>query len=214
MSREPVGQSPGPCYLPAMRLARTAAVVLAALILAPGLVRAQSPAPPPLATPRNDVKGLQNLARIAPGLWRSQQPTKAGFREAKRLGIRTVINLRKLHSDRSKLAGAGLQYVHIPIAPWNPKREHVLAFLKVASDPRYQPVLVHCQHGSDRTGIMVASYRVYALGWTRERALAELKNFGFHEIWKNLRTYFGGLDFDAIRKELPALPMPKVERIH
>jgi protein tyrosine/serine phosphatase len=196
-----------------MRLARTGPVVLVALLLAPGLARAQTPAPP-LATPRNDVKGLKNLARIAPGLWRSQQPTKVGFREARRLGIKTVINLRALNSDRRKLRGSGLDYVHLRVAPWNPKREQVLAFLKVATDPRYQPVLVHCQHGADRTGLMIASYRVHAQGWTKERAMQELKSFGFHAIWNNLKTYFLGLDFDAIKRELPGFPMPKVERIH
>lgn len=185
-------------------------ILLAALIAAPGPVRAQSPAPPPLATPRHDVKGLRNLAQIAPGLWRSQQPTKEGFRAARRLGIRTVINLRALHSDRRKLKGTGLGYLHLRVAPWNPKREHVLAFLRVATDPRHQPVLVHCQHGSDRTGIMVASYRVHAQGWTKARALQELASFGFHAIWKNLKTYFLGLDFDALRRDLPGFPMPKV----
>jgi protein tyrosine phosphatase (PTP) superfamily phosphohydrolase (DUF442 family) len=165
----------------------------------------------PLATPHNDVPGAPNLAQVDAGLWRSAQPTAEGFKNLKALGIRTVISLRRLADDRTPLKGLGLRYVHIHFSPWHAEDEDVVRFLKVVSDPRNQPVLVHCQHGADRTGTMVAIYRAYAQAWPLTEAMQELPRFGFHSIWANLKSYLVHLDLRALRDEVAAAPPPAVE---
>ena len=71
------------------------------------------------------------------------------------------------------------------------------------TNPESGTVLVHCQHGADRTGLLVAVYRVVVQGWSKERAIDEMTNggFGFHPVWKNLVAYLRHLDVARIRAE-------------
>jgi protein tyrosine phosphatase (PTP) superfamily phosphohydrolase (DUF442 family) len=192
--------------------------VLSVLILSIACL-ASSPATgtaPSLALPlvrRNDLPGLRNFAQVSPELWRSAQPTAEGFRQLRKMGLRTVVNLRSVASDRKALAGTGLAYVHIHFATWHPEEEDTVRFLRVVTDPTRQPVLVHCRRGADRTGMMVAIYRVYAQGWTEEAALAELPRFGYSPVWSNLKRFFQKVDFVALRRKVETAPAPKVEVI-
>jgi protein tyrosine/serine phosphatase len=63
-------------------------------------------------------------------------------------------------------------------------------------------VFVHCQHGADRTGMMVAAYRVMEMGWTPEEAAAELPRFGFHPIWQGIRERVLAFDRDDLRRKV------------
>ncbi len=166
-----------------------------------------------LAKPRNDVPGLRNLARVDKGLWRSYQPRREGFRQLKKLGVKTVVSLRNTRSDRKYLKGLGLRYKRLSVAPWNAKEKRLLQVLKVLTDPANQPVVVHCKHGADRTGLVVALYRVIVQGWSKEKALKELKRFGFHSVWKNLKTTFKRIDIAAFKRKLKATPAPKLDLV-
>ena len=74
---------------------------------------------------------------------------------------------------------------------------------KIVTNPKRIPVLVHCQHGADRTGIICALYRIIIQGWTKEDAIKEMNQggFGFHQIWNNLVKWIENLDIEAIRKK-------------
>jgi len=120
-----------------------------------------------------------------------------------------VVNLRSLHSDRDEIARAGLSpdafwTVHIPMKAWHAEDEDIVRFLRVVTDPANAPVFVHCQHGSDRTGVAVAAYRIVVQGWTKEEAIAEMTKggTGFHAIWGNLVTYVRNLDVRRIRDQV------------
>lgn len=157
---------------------------------------AAAPAREPL-TPRNDIPGLTNYAKVSDALYRGAQPTAEGFAALKKMGIRTVVNLRSFNSDREQLTGLGLQYVHIYCKAWHPEDEDVVKFLQVVSDPKNHPVFVHCQHGADRTGMMAASYRIVEQGWSVEDAAKELGRFGFHTVWTDIAKYLR--DFSKAR---------------
>ncbi len=147
-------------------------------------------------------QGLPNLHRVSDDLYRGAQPTADGFRELKEMGIRTVVNLRSLHSDRDEVAEAGLAYEHIAMKAWHPEDEDAVRFLRIVTDPAKTPVFVHCQHGADRTGIVCAAYRMAVQGWSPEEAVAEMTEggFGFHRIWEDLRDYVRELDVAKIRR--------------
>ncbi|MCX5894044.1 MAG: dual specificity protein phosphatase family protein [Deltaproteobacteria bacterium] len=147
------------------------------------------------------LAGVCNLHKVSDNLYRSAQPTAAGFRNLRALKIKTVVNLRSFHSDRAALAGTGLDYVHIYMKAWHPEEEDIVKFLKIVTDPDRTPVLVHCQHGSDRTGTMCALYRIMVEGWPKTKAIDEMRcgGFGFHKIWEDLATWIYSLNLEEIR---------------
>lgn len=146
--------------------------------------------------------GAPNLHQVSPTLYRSAQPTAKGMANLKELGVCTVINLRSFHSDRKEIGETGLAYEHIYVKAWHPEEKEVVRFLKIVTNEKRQPVLVHCQHGADRTGLMCAIYRVAIQGWTKQEALREMKDggYGYHTMWKNLPKYFDDLDIAKMKK--------------
>jgi protein tyrosine phosphatase (PTP) superfamily phosphohydrolase (DUF442 family) len=159
------------------------------------------------ACPR-EIPGVRNFAEVSKDkLYRSAQPTPEGFKTLKeQFGIKTIVSLRAIHSDRSETEAVGLRYYRISFKPWHPEPEDVVQFLKIVTDAQNQPVLVHCQHGADRTGTMVAIYRMYLQGWFTEDAIGEMSRFGFHTIWSNLQEFLRGDDW---RKAVIQAGIPK-----
>jgi protein tyrosine/serine phosphatase len=69
-------------------------------------------------------------------------------------------------------------------------------------------VLVHCRRGADRTGVMLAIYRVVVEGWTKADAIDEMTRggYGFRPVWQNLVRYVEELDVEAIRVQVVTKP--------
>jgi protein tyrosine phosphatase (PTP) superfamily phosphohydrolase (DUF442 family) len=157
---------------------------------------------------RIQLQGVPNLHRVSDTLYRSAQPSAEGMKNLKAMGIETVVNLRSFHSDRDKIKGTGLAYEHIYMKAWHPEEEDAVRFLQIVTNPKRAPVLVHCQHGADRTGAMCAIYRVAVQGWSKEEALKEMTEggFGFHEIWEDLIRWIDALDFEGIKKRAGMKP--------
>ena len=65
-----------------------------------------------------------------------------------------------------------------------------------------KPILVHCRYGADRTGVVLAMYRIIFEGWTKEKALDELENgnYGFHTNFENIPAYIKNADISTIKK--------------
>jgi len=161
--------------------------------------------------PVDGETGILNFAKVSDGLYRGGQPDAEGFARLKARGIRTVVSLRTFNVDRPLLRGLGLEYCHISFKAGHPEDEDVVEFLQVATDPTRQPVFVHCQWGCDRTGMMVAAYRVVVEGWSRARALDEMRRMGFNNDWHGIEEYVEHLDAAALRKAMAAAPPPRVE---
>jgi protein tyrosine/serine phosphatase len=153
--------------------------------------------------PAEKIPGLPNFFQVAPGLYRGAQPTAEGMRRLEAMGVRTVLSLRAFHEDESLLPETKLAHPRIRFNTWHPEDEDVVRFLRIVTDPARAPVFVHCQHGSDRTGTMIAIYRIALQRWEKDEAIREMTEggFGFHPLWENLKTYIRGLDIDAIRRK-------------
>jgi protein tyrosine/serine phosphatase len=147
--------------------------------------------------------GLPNLHRVTPNLYRSAQPTADGLRAAEKLGIKTVICLRAFHADTDNAESTKLRVERIRFNTWHPEDEDVVRFLKLITKTRNGPFLVHCQHGADRTGTMIAIYRIAVQGWKKDDAIREMTGggYGYHEMWSNLIRYLKNLDIDALKKK-------------
>jgi tyrosine-protein phosphatase SIW14 len=153
---------------------------------------------------RIDLAGCPNLCKVSDTLYRGAQPTAEGFENLKKLGIKTVVNLRDHHTDQELLGTTGLRYVPIPMDTWDIEDKTVVNFLRLATDPNAAPVFVHCQHGADRTGTMIAAYRMVIENQERNKAIWEMTHggFGYHPLWSELPTYLRTMDVDKIKQEL------------
>jgi len=156
-----------------------------------------------------EMKGVPNLYKVSNDLFRSAQPTSAQAvqnLETSNLRIKTVVDLQLSESSGDKIRRTGLVYEHIPMVGWPliPKEEQVIKFLQIVTDKQRTPILVHCQLGADRTGIMCAVYRIAVQGWTKEKALEEMieGGFGFHGSRDgNMAQWIHHLDIDKIKRK-------------
>ena len=151
---------------------------------------------------RLDLSGVPNLYKVSEDLYRGAQPSAEGMRQLETLGIKTVVSLRFILSDRNKIKGTGLDYEHINMTTLYVKTSDVVRFLKIVTDRTRTPVFVHCHRGIDRAGTMCAMYRIVVQGWSKEEALEEMTKggFAFRSVQKRLVDYIRKLDINEIKR--------------
>lgn len=150
------------------------------------------------------VPGVPNLFEVNKDLYRSGQPTAAGFRNLGAMGIRSCVSLRAHRNDRNDARGVAVLCVWRPILGRSVSDEDIEEEIL---DLRYRlprPVLIHCYHGADRTGLLCAAYRMLVENWTVEEAVQEmvLGGFGYHQVYHPYVTILQKLDVEAMRARL------------
>ncbi|CAZ98473.1 dual specificity protein phosphatase family protein [Zobellia galactanivorans] len=151
-----------------------------------------------------DSNHFHNLYQVSDGLYRSEQPSKKGMKEVEALGIKSILNLRRHKTNEKKLKDSDLHLDRIPLKAALLNEEDVFTALSLI-DRAEKPLLVHCWHGSDRTGAIVAAYRMVFDNWSKERAIAEFTEdrFGYHKSrFPNLITLLKDLNVKALQKKL------------
>ncbi len=150
-----------------------------------------------------EAPGLPNLHRVSDDLYRGAQPTAEGIEQLEKLGVKTIVNLQSSESDRKILGDTGLAYEHIPMTAWRPSDQSVIRFLQIVGDEKNLPVFVHCRRGADRTGMVVAIYRIAVQGWSKDEAITEMTQggFAFNSGWQNLIRYIRDLDIEEIKRQ-------------
>ena len=151
------------------------------------------------------LSNTKNLHQVTPGLYRSAQPTAQNFQQLEKMGIKTVINLRETNSDQKLINGTSLKLILVPIQTSAIGDEDVIAVLRhIKNEPG--PVLVHCRHGADRTGTVIAMYRIIFEGWRPQEALDELRNGGYnyHSMFRNIPRYILNADIARIKAAVMA----------
>jgi len=152
-----------------------------------------------------EMPGLINLYRIDEHLYRSAQPTGEGLLSAQELGVETILSLQILNVDSalSEASQVTMKFEHVPMIPTSVSQQDVLDALRVIKESK-GPVLVHCLHGADRTGTVVAMYRVVFQNWTKEAAKREMtgEKFGYHEEYGNLLMLIDEIDVEKMRSSL------------
>ncbi|MFC7419297.1 dual specificity protein phosphatase family protein [Iodobacter arcticus] len=149
------------------------------------------------ATP---IEHSVNLFRVTPEFYRSAQLDVKDVALIQSLGVKTVVSLRAFHSDQKILKNTSLKSVRVPMNTWDIEDKDVIAALRAIKQAE-APVLLHCLHGADRTGLISAIYRILYQGWSKEQALDELMNgaYGYHSMWTNIPKYLNAVDIEKIR---------------
>ena len=127
---------------------------------------------------------IKNFGKVDDNYYRGSQPSKVQMEELKRLGVKTIIDLRKdkVTSAADWATGSGLQYFNITMKPSKAATDEQTAyFLSLVNDPKNWPVYVHCKGGRHRTGALTAVYRITHDGWTAEQAWEEMKAYDFND---------------------------------
>lgn len=145
-----------------------------------------------------------NLHQMTPTLYRSALPDSNAAPLLEKLKIGTVINFLP-ESDANWLKSSNIKQVQLSYRTNHVDDSDVLAALRAIQDAQADgPVLMHCKHGSDRTGLMAAMYRVVVQGWSKEDALNEmtLGGFGTSNGFKDGVRYMMKADIDKLRTAL------------
>lgn len=151
-----------------------------------------------------NLAGMDNLYKVSDGLYRSEQPDNSDMKKLDSLGIRSVLNLRHYCNDRKETGDLNLNLHDIHVNTWTMSYEELvksLQYIKTAE----KPLLVHCKHGSDRTGVVVAGYRIVFEKWSKEDAITEFtsEQFGYHAaLFPNLLRLIENIDEEKLRKDV------------
>jgi tyrosine-protein phosphatase SIW14 len=138
--------------------------------------------------------GVGNFHQVNDRLYRGAQPTEEGFKRLAQLGVRIVMDLRRPEErsnvEQKVVQSLGMRYVHLPMKGRRfPSDADILRALTIFNDSSTTPVFVHCREGKDRTGAVIACYRIAHDGWTNRRALAEAKSYGMHREEHEIQEY-------------------------
>ncbi|RYF62906.1 MAG: protein-tyrosine-phosphatase, partial [Comamonadaceae bacterium] len=98
----------------------------------------------------------------------------------------------------------------VPIDTWSINDDEVRrALIAIREAEKKGPVLIHCWHGADRTGVVAAVYRMALQGWDKDAARHEMfrGGFGYHTLWRNIPGYLARVDGEAMRVALGE-PLP------
>ncbi len=138
--------------------------------------------------------GVGNFRQVNNHLYRGAQPASAGYKSLAKLGIKTIIDLRggEGHAEAEKklVQAAGMRYVSVPMSSVSaPSDEQISEVLTLLDDSAGWPVFVHCQRGADRTGTVIACYRIAHDQWQNDKALAEAKLYGIRWFEHAMQEY-------------------------
>jgi protein tyrosine phosphatase (PTP) superfamily phosphohydrolase (DUF442 family) len=130
-------------------------------------------------TPRGIPPAIPNFDKVDGVVYRSGQPNLFGFEMLKTLGIKSVLNLRNdEQSDEQDIVNSlGMTYSHFPLKGGHVCSQETLQTIQILIWDLPKPVLVHCEFGCDRTGVVIACYRL-GKGFTPWAAWADAKQHG------------------------------------
>jgi hypothetical protein len=153
-----------------------------------------------------DLQGVGNLHQVTDKLYRGAQPTRKGFKNLERtLKITTVVDLQVQHSDLPQGEGTSMTFVKAPMVAWHVNDDDgdqlVRALRLIRQGTKSGKVFVHCTHGADRTGTVMALWRMTEQDWSASDAISELENGGyhFHDIFSGIPKYLKKVDVAALR---------------
>jgi tyrosine-protein phosphatase SIW14 len=130
------------------------------------------------------VRGVPNAGKVGERLYRGAQPRALGYQQLKDLGVNIVVDLRNTgpkSPERGTVETLGMRYVSIATSAFfGPTDDEVATFLKLIRDNPQQKIFVHCYFGDDRTGVMIATYRMADQHWSASQAYNEMRFFHFH----------------------------------
>lgn len=151
--------------------------------------------------PQREIKNFHPIDKV---LFRSGQPNHKDMVELERIGIKTIVNLRNVCSDKHEIRKTALKLSEVPMRAKKITYEDIVETL-VSIQKAEKPVLIHCLHGSDRTGCMVAAYRMVFNNFSKQQAIDEFleEQYGYNrKLFPNILELLQMLDIEKLKKDV------------
>jgi len=130
---------------------------------------------------------IPDFAEVTPTLYRGAQPRKHGFEALAKMGVHIVVDLRgNRKGERQEVTRLGMRYVPMHWQCSFPKDRIFAEFLTLIRKNPGKKIFVHCRVGDDRTGMMIAAYRMAFEGWSAKQAMVEMTKYGFSPVHRRL----------------------------
>ncbi|MCP8463278.1 tyrosine-protein phosphatase [Pseudomonas sp. ZM23] len=145
-----------------------------------------------------------NLYQMSPTLYRSALPNSQNLPLLEQLKVKTVVSFIK-DDDKTWVGDQPINVVSFPTHADRVDDADVLKVLRILQQAELQgPVLMHCKHGRDRTGLFAAMYRTVVEGWSKEDALKEMTQggFGTEDDMTDAIAYVQKADVNKLREAL------------
>lgn len=141
------------------------------------------------------LAAIPNEQQVNQNIKRGGRPEMSDVATLQAQGYKTIINIdddyMAIMKEKDYAESLGFNYIANPIEVQQPVNdEEIDMLLTEMQNPENFPIFVHCQHGRDRTGMLVGVYRVLVEGWTAKAAYDEMLKFGFRPQFKKLDNYF------------------------
>lgn len=142
----------------------------------------------------NPAGHVRNFDKVNNQVYRGGEPTAVGLTELGAMGVKIDLDLREA-SDATKVEKQeaeklGMKYVNIPMKPMSaPTDDQVERVIGLLVQTKAGPVFVHCRRGKDRTGTVIACYRIQHDGWSNNEALAEARKHGMSFTERGMQHY-------------------------
>ena len=156
------------------------------------------------------LEGIKNFHQVDVDVYRGAQPDSKGFVGLAQLGVKTVIDLRepgrRSDAEQAMVTGAGMKYINVPMTGLTPPSQAEIArLLGILEDSNQGPVFVHCMRGADRTGAVIAAYRIHHDGWENARALKEAESMGMSSFQFPRKGFIREFQVASVPVNVPAL---------
>lgn len=159
---------------------------------------------------------LPNFHQVNAHLYRGAQPRpNGGIRKLTALGVKSIINLREedngTRAEEAEARAAGLKYYSVPMEGMGrPSDEQINRALAIINAPDNWPIYVHCKRGADRTGTVIAIYRISHDNWTVEHAIQEARQYGLSRFEPGMKHYIE--DYAKHTASQAVSPVTKTDR--
>jgi len=147
------------------------------------------------AATAEDPKALPNFQIVNDNVLRGGQPSDEGIKSLAKRGVKTIIDLRlasehSIPHEKQLVESNGMHFVSVPMKGMSaPTDEQLFTVLRVLNDSKQWPVFVHCRRGADRTGTILACYRISHDNWNNQKALEEAKTYGISVFERAMRNF-------------------------
>jgi tyrosine-protein phosphatase SIW14 len=146
-----------------------------------------------------DLRGLPNFGHVAQNLYRGGQPSSDGFNTLRTMGVGMVVNLRddraEMAIEKREVESLGMKSVDIPwSANHEPSSAQIVEFLDLVRANPNTKIYVHCRRGADRTGVMIAAYRIAIEHKSVAEAISEMHQYHYDWLFRSqLKRYIESL---------------------